>query len=238
MSYIHISFDGGVRGSHRGGKLPGAFGVVVKEVQGSPTFADSATPFGFGSPLQSATNNSAEYAGMIAAVKVALYARVDQVLILADSKLVLMQVQLKWKCNHAHLKELRDTAMRLVAKLRTRPTLQHVPRAQNSEADAMCNQAMNSRGMVTMGASDAAKAAVDAVHKDVAELTGSLAPAVPPPVPATGLLDSSESESDDGIADEDLLAAADMVDTPHDLDNDASSTDVEIVAPRKKQRVT
>jgi ribonuclease HI len=179
MSSIHVSFDGGVRGSHKAGRHVGSYGVVVRSVVGSPTFPTESCPFGFGQVMKEATNNIAEYAGCVAALKVALYADVDEVVITADSKLVVMQVLGQWKCNHAHLREYRDVAGRIMTKFRTLPKLQHVPRAQNAQADSMCNGAMDQRSMVTMGPSPIARAAAAAASRSLEELT---APKPPQPV--------------------------------------------------------
>lgn len=61
-----------------------------------------------------------------------------------DSKLVLSQVKSEWKCEKPHLKPLCTRCQELVRTFRE-CSLLHVLRAQNAEADALANRAMDSK---------------------------------------------------------------------------------------------
>ena len=94
--------------------------------------------------LGCATNNVAEYAGLIHGLEVAKSLRVTHLEVRGDSQLVLSQVKGEWRCEKPHLKELCVRAKTLAASFRV-CTFIHVLRAQNAEADALANRAMDSQ---------------------------------------------------------------------------------------------
>ena len=127
------TFDGGSRGnpgvSGAGWTLRDPTGMMVET--GSVYVSDSTT------------NNVAEYKGIIHLLSAAHRHGAPAVVIKGDSKLVLMQVQNKWKCNKDHLKQLCDTAQAFAAHLSC--IYEWIPRKQNKEADALANLAMDTR---------------------------------------------------------------------------------------------
>jgi ribonuclease HI len=60
----------------------------------------------------------------------------------ADSKLVVEQVKGAWKVKQAHLRPLLERARSLLAAY-AEVDVQHVPRAQNADADALVNAALD-----------------------------------------------------------------------------------------------
>ena len=88
------------------------------------------------------TNNVAEWRGFLAALDAAIEAGAADVEIRADSQLVLKQFLGEYRMKAPHLArylvEAREKA-RHIKKLR----VVHVPRAQNHEADALANQALD-----------------------------------------------------------------------------------------------
>lgn len=127
---IHI--DGGARGN------PGeaGFGVHVSDQGGNPITG----LYGY---LGRQTNNVAEYAALIAALRYAIGAGAVNVLIRSDSELLVRQIQGRYKVKNAGLIPMYEAAKRLIARL-SRVTLEHVPRERNKDADRLANQAMDS----------------------------------------------------------------------------------------------
>jgi ribonuclease H / adenosylcobalamin/alpha-ribazole phosphatase len=126
-----VEADGGSRGNPG----PAAYGAVVRDAQTSEVLAAEGLPIG------RATNNVAEYRGLIAALEMAR--EVDPTAALEvrmDSKLVIEQMAGRWKVKHADMKPLALEAARL------RPatvTWTWVPRELNKVADALVNRALD-----------------------------------------------------------------------------------------------
>jgi ribonuclease HI len=93
--------------------------------------------------LGSTTNNVAEWRGFLAALDLALEAGAEDVEIRADSQLVLRQFSGEYRMKAPHLAGFLEEARR---KARRIPRLHvvHVPREENSEADALANAALDS----------------------------------------------------------------------------------------------
>ena len=86
------------------------------------------------------TNNTSEYQGLIHLLEYAKSVGITEINIYGDSKLVIQQVQNRFKCNQPHLILLRDKARALMDSVECRFT--HVPRALNAVADKLSNIAM------------------------------------------------------------------------------------------------
>jgi len=131
MTMITAYTDGGARGN------PGPAGYGVHVVD-----ADGATLAELVGPLGSATNNVAEYSGLIAALKWAVDNGHRRLRIRMDSELVIKQMRGEYKVKHAAMQVLHAEAKRLVAQL-DQVLLEHVRREQNKVADKLSNQAMD-----------------------------------------------------------------------------------------------
>lgn len=92
--------------------------------------------------LGHATNNVAEYTGLIIGLEEAQVLGIEELEIRMDSMLVVRQMEGRWKIKHPGLRPLAMRAGALLATFRSR-TIAHVPRAQNSLADAMVNRAID-----------------------------------------------------------------------------------------------
>ncbi len=93
-------------------------------------------------PLGKASNNVAEYSGLIAGLRLAR--EIDSqamVEVRMDSKLVVEQMSGRWKIKHADMKRLADEASRILPPMQVRYTW--VPRAENLDADRLSNEAMD-----------------------------------------------------------------------------------------------
>ena len=122
-------------GAARGNPGPAGAGAVVLDAQGHVLARR-------GRFLGNATNNVAEYKGLLLGLEAAreLGARVVQVR--ADSQLLIRQLQGKYQVKHAGLKPLHAEALRLLNQFE-RHSLQHVPREENALADEMSNRAID-----------------------------------------------------------------------------------------------
>jgi ribonuclease HI len=88
------------------------------------------------------TNNVAEYTAVVRALALARELGAREVAMLLDSKLIVEQLTGRWRVKDAKLIPLWEEARRLLRGL-DRWTATHVPRAQNSLADALCNEAID-----------------------------------------------------------------------------------------------
>ena len=123
--------DGGARGNPG----PAGFGVRVEDAEGS--FVDELH-----GAIGVATNNVAEYRGLIAALTYLRQHGFRDVTIRSDSQLVTKQMKGEYRVRHAGLKPLYHEARQLVAHI-GQVRFEHVPRAQNAEADRLANLAMD-----------------------------------------------------------------------------------------------
>ncbi|MEV7803316.1 bifunctional RNase H/acid phosphatase [Microbispora sp. NPDC088329] len=127
-----VEADGGSRGNPG----PAGYGAVVKD-DGGRVLAEAAESIG------TATNNVAEYRGLIAGLRalLALGAEGGQVEVRMDSKLVIEQMAGRWKVKHEGLRPLALEAAGLARRFRV--TWTWIPRERNSHADRLANEAMD-----------------------------------------------------------------------------------------------
>ena len=133
MTYrsVLIEADGGSRGNPG----PAAYGAVLKDAETGEVIAEEGTTIGV------ATNNVAEYSGLIAGLRLAeQYAPEAEVEVRMDSKLVVEQMSGRWKIKHPDMKPLAMEASRL-APFGT--TYTWVPRERNQHADRLANEALD-----------------------------------------------------------------------------------------------
>ncbi len=123
--------DGGARGNPG----PAGYGVHILDDSGN-TLAELVGPLG------RATNNVAEYSGLIAALQWALDHGETRVRVRMDSELVIKQMRGEYKVKNAGLQPLHAQAQQLVSQLGT-VRFEHVRREQNKAADALSNRAMD-----------------------------------------------------------------------------------------------
>ena len=89
-----------------------------------------------------ATNNVAEYRGLIAGLEEAAKLGATEVEVLMDSKLVVEQMSGRWQVKHPDLRALLKQAKALDARF-DRISYAWIPRAKNSHADRLANEAMD-----------------------------------------------------------------------------------------------
>ncbi len=123
--------DGGARGNPG----PAGFGVRVEDASGV-LIAE------FSQSIGHATNNVAEYQGLLAALRYARDRGERTLLVRSDSELLVKQMRGEYRVKNAGLKPLHGEACRLLAGL-DRVSFEHVRRASNADADRLANLAMD-----------------------------------------------------------------------------------------------
>ncbi len=123
-------------GGSRGNPGPAGYGAVVWDADRSAVLAEAKSAIG------TATNNVAEYRGLIAGLEAAAGLGADEVDVFMDSKLIVEQMAGRWRVKHPDLAPLHRHAAQL-ARGFARVGYSWIPREQNSDADRLANQAMD-----------------------------------------------------------------------------------------------
>ncbi|MGY6497641.1 MAG: reverse transcriptase-like protein [Microcella sp.] len=129
-----VEADGGSRGNPG----PAAGGAVVIDPQTGEVLAELGVWVG------TASNNVAEYRGMIEGVRTAIALDPNaELTVRLDSKLVVEQMSGRWKIKHPAMAELAAEAREVLTGTPVR--FEWIPREKNTRADACANQAMDAR---------------------------------------------------------------------------------------------
>jgi ribonuclease HI len=91
------------------------------------------------------TNNVGEYSGLILAIRLAKELGVEALRIRSDSKLIVEQVNGRWKCKDDRLRQLRHLVWREAQAFHSIEIV-WIPREENIEADALCRQVIAASG--------------------------------------------------------------------------------------------
>jgi broad specificity phosphatase PhoE/ribonuclease HI len=130
-----VEADGGSRGNPG----PAGYGALVRDADTGRVLAERAASIG------RATNNVAEYGGLVAGLQAALDLDASaDVEVRMDSKLVVEQMSGRWKVKHPDMQQLALQAQKIARRLGS-VRYTWVPRAQNGAADALANSAMDGR---------------------------------------------------------------------------------------------
>ncbi|MGW5346920.1 bifunctional RNase H/acid phosphatase [Streptomyces sp. NPDC004050] len=150
MPRLVVEADGGSRGNPG----PAGYGAVVLDPATGETLAERAEYIGI------ATNNVAEYKGLIAGLTAARELDPDaQVEVRMDSKLVVEQMSGRWKIKHPDMKPLAAEAARILP--RAQISYEWIPREQNKHADRLANEAMDAGRLGRQWEPSASTAALD-----------------------------------------------------------------------------
>jgi probable phosphoglycerate mutase len=130
-------------GAARGNPGPASAGAVLIDASRPGADEPDALPVAvIARPLGVRTNNVAEYAGLVLALREALRLGAREVDLRLDSKLIVEQLNGRWRVKDAKLQGLFAEATRHLRSLR-RWTARHEPRARNHAADALANLALD-----------------------------------------------------------------------------------------------
>jgi ribonuclease H / adenosylcobalamin/alpha-ribazole phosphatase len=134
---VVIEADGGSRGNPG----PAGYGAVVRSADRSTVLAETKQAIGV------ATNNVAEYRALIAGLDDATKLGATEAEVFMDSKLVVEQMSGRWKVKHPDLIDLHAQARKLASRF-DRISYAWVPRARNSHADRLANEAMDAAAAI------------------------------------------------------------------------------------------
>ncbi|WP_305091765.1 bifunctional RNase H/acid phosphatase [Prescottella sp. R16] len=140
---VVVEADGGSRGNPG----PAGYGAVVFDAAHGRVLAERREFLGV------ATNNVAEYRGLIAGLTAARDGGAREVDVRMDSKLVVEQMSGRWKVKHPDMIPLAQRA-REVASAFDRVTYTWIPRSENGHADRLANEAMDGDDAITSGFSE------------------------------------------------------------------------------------
>ena len=123
--------DGGARGNPG----PAAYGFVLEADDGTVLAAE-------GQAIGVATNNVAEYSGLVAGLRKALELHVPDVEVVSDSELLVKQMRGEYRVKNEALRALFVEASALARGLQS-VEYRHVKRAHNELADRLVNEALD-----------------------------------------------------------------------------------------------
>lgn len=132
MREFIVEADGGSRGNPG----PAGYGSVVIDAATGETLVEAAEYIGV------ATNNVAEYRGLLAGLRAARDLDPSATVhVRMDSKLVVEQMSGRWKIKHPDMKPLATEAARVLPPEQV--TYEWIPRERNKHADRLANEAMD-----------------------------------------------------------------------------------------------
>ena len=123
--------DGGARGNPG----PAAYGFVLETEDGTVLAAE-------GRAIGVATNNVAEYSGLVAGLRKAIELHVPEVEVVSDSELLVKQMRGEYRVKNEALRLLNREAASLAARI-PRVTYTAVRREHNELADRLVNEALD-----------------------------------------------------------------------------------------------
>jgi ribonuclease HI len=131
-------------GAARGNPGPASAGAVLISLARADARDPLAAPdASISEYLGVQTNNVAEYTAVVRALALGLDLGARRLELLLDSKLIVEQLAGRWRVKDVKLRPLWADALRLLRTLPDGWVAAHVPRAQNSLADALCNEAID-----------------------------------------------------------------------------------------------
>src|ERR1700761_4201049 len=131
MAKLTVNVDGGARGNPG----PAAIGVVVRDEDGEIVEA-------VGETIGKATNNVAEDRALLRGGEVAAAHGATELELIGDSELIIRQVEGRYKVKNEGMKPLHAKAKKALAGV-DKWSVRHVKRAQNADADALVNEALD-----------------------------------------------------------------------------------------------
>jgi ribonuclease HI len=131
MAKVTVNVDGGARGNPG----PAAIGVVVRDEDGTIVEA-------VGETIGKTTNNVAEYKALLRGIELAAGCGATEVHLIGDSQLIVRQVEGRYKVKDEKMKPLHAAAKKALADF-DKWSIEDVRRAQNADADALVNQALD-----------------------------------------------------------------------------------------------
>ncbi len=229
MREFIVEADGGSRGNPG----PAGYGSVVLDAATGQTLTETAEYIG------TATNNVAEYRGLLAGLHAAhALDPTARVHVRMDSKLVIEQMSGRWKIKHPDMKPLAMEASRVFPP--SQVTYEWIPREQNRHADRLANEAMDAgkRGERWSASASTAELAGRVAPADAVPSSAALSSTAPSPTSPSPTALSLEAPSASRQAAEPLAGGAVAAPgggvTPADADADvrAARDDADVRAAK------
>lgn len=151
VSSAVIKSDGGARGN------PGPAGAAFVIEDENGTVITSG-----GRYIGEATNNVAEYEGLLLGLEAAAEAGISDITVQCDSELIVKQINGQYRVKHANLKPLHARAQLLLRNFRS-VRVMHIRREENVLADALVNEAIDMRSCVGDEKRCAGRASMDSL---------------------------------------------------------------------------
>ena len=130
-------------GACRGNPGPASIGVALYDASLPGSDDPNAAPIAsISAAIGTTTNNVAEWRAVVAAIDFAAELGAREIDLLLDSKLVVEQLQGRWRVRDVKLAPLCDEALKGLTRF-AHWSARHVPRAQNGRADALANEALD-----------------------------------------------------------------------------------------------
>lgn len=123
-----------IDGGSRGNPGPAGYGVHIQQDDGTVIELKESIPL--------ATNNVAEYSGLLAALRWAVTNGVSDLHLRSDSELLVKQMNGQYRVKHPGLQPLYEEARALVRRI-GHVKFEHVRREFNRDADRLANEAMD-----------------------------------------------------------------------------------------------
>ena len=128
-----------IDGGSRGNPGPAGYGVRIEQEDGTIVELKAS--------MLLATNNVAEYSGLLAALRWAVAQGVKALHVRSDSLLLVQQMKGVYRVKHPGLQPLHEEATALVRQI-GKVTFEHVRRELNKDADRLANEAMDEAALV------------------------------------------------------------------------------------------
>jgi ribonuclease HI len=167
---VIVEADGGSRGNPG----PAGYGALVRDADTGELLCERAAGIGV------ASNNVAEYRGLIAALQAALDLGASVVEVRMDSKLVVEQMSSRWKVKHPDMQVLAREAAGLVRQF-DEVRFQHMRREFNKHADRLANEAMDAAAAGRTWVAPPLGADGSASGSSSGSVSGTIAASIEPP---------------------------------------------------------
>ncbi len=130
-----------IDGSSLGNPGEAGYGVVLMDEEGRPLKI-------VGEYIGHATNNTAEYRGLIGCLQLARDAGIHSMTVYSDSQLLVRQMQGIYRIKQPHLRVMFEEIRKILDQTSIQLEMVHIPREKNEQADSLARRAVRLRSKV------------------------------------------------------------------------------------------
>lgn len=131
-----------IDGSSLGNPGEGGYGVVLKDKEGRILKA-------VGQYIGRATNNVAEYRGLLGCLELSQHFRTSELIVYSDSQLLVNQMNGTYRVKKSHLKTLHTQILEVIRDRKIHFEIYYIPREKNKEADRLARRAIRLHSEIT-----------------------------------------------------------------------------------------